>query len=55
MDNRLQELYTALNNTEDFIEKMDLQGQIDDIKMSIGDMIPPKPIEQDISCIGCSS
>lgn len=52
---KLQALYAELESTQDFLERMELQEQIDDIKMKTGEMLPPKPITSDgYECIGCS-
>lgn len=56
MDNELKELYLALDSTDCFIEQMELQGKIDDIKISIGEMLPSKPATSDLyECVGCGS
>lgn len=55
MDNRLQELYTALNSTEDFMEQLDIQIAIDEIKISTGEITPAKMVVSEYECIGCSS
>lgn len=51
---KLQALYAELESTQDFLERMELQEQIDDIKMATGDMLPPKPLDTPYSCEGCS-
>lgn len=53
--NQLEELQQELNGTEDFIERMDIQGRIDDLKIKSGEMVPPKPADSPYECEGCSA
>lgn len=55
LENRLLELQTKLENTEDFMERMEIAGEIEDIQVRLGEKLPPKPIESDYECIGCSA
>lgn len=51
----LDQLKTQLQATEDFLERMEIEGKIHDIEVRTGARLPPKPIESDFECIGCSS
>lgn len=51
----LEELRNKLQATEDFLERMEIEGQIHDLEVRTGARLPPRPIESDFECIGCSS
>lgn len=47
---RLQELEELINNTDDFIERMNLQSEMEDLEISLGVKAPPKPFIQEEGC-----
>lgn len=55
MGDRLQELYTALNSTEDFMEQLDIQSEIDEIKIKTGEITLKQMTVSDFTCVGCGS
>jgi len=50
----IQVLRSQLESTDDFIERMEIQGKIDDLEIKSGEKIPPKPLDSPYMCEGCS-
>ncbi len=44
-----------MEQTDNFVDKMELQGAIEDLEIKHGLRLPPKPIEREYECVGCSS
>lgn len=55
LENQLSELKAKLETVTCFIERSELEGEIEDIEVRLGQKAPPKAIESDFECIGCSS
>lgn len=47
---RLQELEELINNTDNFIDKMELVSELEDIQIRLGVKPPPKPFIQEEGC-----
>lgn len=50
--NILKERYES---AEDFMEKMEIMSEIDDIEMKLGIKSIPKPLDSPYVCEGCSA
>lgn len=55
MQQTLDILKKQYESTEDFMEKMEILSQIDDIEMELGVKTIPKPADSPYFCEGCGS
>ncbi len=55
LEDQLLELQSKLATTEDFMERMEIAGEIEDIQVKLGHKTPPKPVDSSFECFGCGS
>lgn len=55
MQETLDILRQQYESTEDFMEKMEIMSEIDDIEMKLGIKQIPKPLDSPYICEGCSA
>jgi len=55
IENQLQELEIRIQETDCFITKMELSGELEDLQVKHGLKLPPRPPESPYICEGCSA
>lgn len=55
MQETLDTLKKQLEEVEDFMERMEIMSEIDDIEMKLGIKQIPKPLDSPYVCEGCSA
>lgn len=51
----LNDLYAALAAETDFLQRLDIQGRIDDIEIKIGKQLAAKPVTSEFECFNCGA